>query len=106
MAEGARFGRLRSLRRRVAHAVAEAQDKEQLRAELAAVRAELAEVKSAYARDGQLFVAHRAAWDRERARLIAGLPLDPPVAAAFARAEREIARVRGKLINLDERRAR
>lgn len=102
VAEGARFGRLRSLRRRVARAVAAADELGRLRAELAEVRGELAEVKTAYARDAALFVAHRARWDRERARLLAGLP----VAVDASEAQRSLLRVNDDLIYLDERRRR
>lgn len=97
------LGRLRGLRHRLARAVAEVQERDELRAELAEQAAELAAVRAAYARDAALFVAHRAAWDRERARLVAGLP---PAAATLARIQGEVDRFRGKLINLDERRAR
>lgn len=99
------LGRLRSLRRRVAHAVAESRDVEQLRVDLAALGAELESVRAAYARDAALFVAHRAAWDRERARLVAGLTHGLLVADS-EEAERAVRQLRGKLINLDERRAR
>lgn len=78
---------------------------EQLRAELAAQGAELVAVRAAYARDAALFVAHRAAWDRERARLVAGLT-EGLLVADTREAERAVRELRGKLINLDERRAR
>ncbi|MBN9791274.1 hypothetical protein DMP17_22085 [Pseudonocardia sp. TMWB2A] len=99
------MGRLRSLRRRVERAVASAEELGRLRDELAEVRAELAAVRAAYARDAALFVAHRAAWERERARLVAGLPGVPVVADTRA-AEQALLELRDNLINLDERRAR
>lgn len=85
-----RVGRLRALRRRVTDALAAADEIAQLRDRLAAVEA-------AYARDAQFFLAHRAAWDRERARLVAGLP---PARGPDSSA------VPPEVISLDERRRR
>lgn len=84
---------LRGLRRRLSASLA-AQD------ELDAVRAELAAVRAAYARDAALFIAHRAEWDRERAELLDRVELASGIGRLVGAADGLSAAVRARFSHL------